>query len=168
MTHAWKDWPNTPTDMDKPQNNSAASPGYETRDANVRGVFNFLVFLGVSLVVSALVCWGLFRYFSKLQTSSAVASPFVDTRQVPMGIQLQVNPRQEWLKYREEQEKSLENFGWENRTAGTVHVPIERAMELLVQKGLPVQNPGEPQTGPAPATPPPAAAKPAPQAGKKP
>jgi hypothetical protein len=126
--------------MDKPQNNPAATPGYETRDANVRGVFNFLVFLGVSLVVSALVCWGLFRYFSRRQAEPASASPFAETRQMSLGPQLQVNPREEWLKYREQQEQSLESFAWENRAAGIVRVPIERAMELLVQKGLPVQS----------------------------
>ena len=39
--------------MDKPHNASATSPGYETRDANARGVFNFLVVLGIVLVVAA-------------------------------------------------------------------------------------------------------------------
>ena len=77
---------------------------------------------------------------------------------MPLGPQLQVNPREDWLKYREQQEQSLETYEWENRGAGTVRVPIERAMELLVQKGLPVQSERLPAvTG-----------KPAPQAGKKP
>jgi hypothetical protein len=79
-----------------------------------------------------------------------------------LGPQLQVNPREDWLKYREQQERSLETYGWENRATGTVHVPIERAMELLVQKGLPVQNSGEVQVEPAPAdTPRPLIPKPA-------
>ncbi len=34
--------------MDKPHNNSGTSPGYETRDANTGGVFNFLVALAVT------------------------------------------------------------------------------------------------------------------------
>jgi hypothetical protein len=144
--------------MDKPNKNSAASPGYETRDANVRGVFNILVYLGVLLAVSALLSWGLFRYFSRPQAGPASASPFEETRQISLGPQLQVNPREDLLKYREQQEQSLETYAWENRTAGTVRVPIERAMELLVQKGLPVQS----------ETPPAAPEKPAPQTGKKP
>jgi hypothetical protein len=138
--------------MDKPPNNPAATPGYETRDANVRGVFNFLVFLGVSLVFSALVCWGLFRYFSRRQAEPASVSPFAETRQMSLGPQLQVNPREDWLKYREQQEQSLETYAWENRTAGTVRVPIERAMELLVQKGLPVQSETPPTETPKPPT----------------
>jgi hypothetical protein len=131
--------------MDKPHNAPATTPGYETSDANAGGVFKFLVALGIVLVVSGLVCWGLFRYFSAHDVDQAVSvSPFADTRQLPLGPQLQVNPREDWLKFREEQEKSLETYAWENRTAGTVRVPIEEAMELLAKKGVPVQ--GAPQT----------------------
>ena len=134
--------------MDKPHNVPASTPGYETRDANAGGVFKFLVALGIILVVTCLVCWGLFRYFSAHAVDQAASdSPFADTRQLPLGPQLQVNPREDWLKFREEQEQALETYAWENRSAGTVRVPIEEAMELLVKKGLPVQ--GEPQAQPA-------------------
>jgi hypothetical protein len=134
--------------MDKPHNVPASTPGYETRDANAGGVFKFLVALGIVLVVTCLVCWGLFRYFSAHAVDQAASdSPFADTRQLPLGPQLQVNPREDWLKFREEQEQALETYAWENRSAGTVRVPIEEAMELLVKKGLPVQ--GEPQAQPA-------------------
>jgi hypothetical protein len=71
-----------------------------------------------------------------------------------------VNPREDWLRFRQEQEQALETYAWENRSAGTVRVPIEEAMELLVKKGLPVQ--GSPQASPADAK------KPAPEGGKKP
>jgi len=128
----------------------------------------FLVFLGLLLVGTALLCWGLFRYFSKHDEGPAAASPFAETRQLPLGPQLQVDPREDWLKYHEEQEQSLESYGWENRGAGIVRVPIERAMELLLQKGLPVQNPGG-QAEPGPSgTPRDEAKMPVPQGSKKP
>lgn len=130
--------------MDKSQNTPAPPAGYETRDANVRGVFNFLVVLTVVLVLTFIVCWGLFRYLSAHPEEPASVSPFAETRQLPPGPQLQVNPRQDLLQYQEEQEKSLESYAWENRSAGTVRVPIEQAMELLLRKGLPVQNAAPP------------------------
>ena len=131
----------SPDMVDKPREVSANSPRYETRDANVGGVVNFLVVLSVILVSTTLVCWGLFRFFSvQEEDSRAATSPFVGTRQVPLGIQLQVNPREEWLKYRADQERALETLTWENKANGTVRVPIEQAMELLVKKGLPVQG----------------------------
>lgn len=137
--------------MDK-QTNPAAAPGYETRDANAGGVFTFLVILGIVLVVVSLVCWGMFRYFSaRAANNSASDSPFADTRQLPLGPQLQVNPREDWLKYREQQGKSLETYEWVNRSAGTVRIPIEKAMELLVKKGVPVQGESQANVPPKPA-----------------
>jgi hypothetical protein len=147
-----------PPSMDETPHAPVPSPGYETSDANVGGVYKFLVALGVVLIGTAVLCWGLFRYFSTYEEGPAAASPFADTRQLPLGPQLQVNPREDWLKYHEDQEKSLENYAWENRGAGIVRVPIERAMELLLHKGLPVQG----------APPPDDAKKAAPQGGKKP
>jgi hypothetical protein len=133
-----------PPDMDNshkpPIDSPIATPGYETRDANVRGVFSFLIVLSVVLLATALVCWAMFRYFSAQQVQSVPASPFADTRQLPLGPQLQVNPREDLLQFREQQEQALETYAWENRSAGIVRVPIERAMELLVKKGSPVQG----------------------------
>jgi hypothetical protein len=127
--------------MDKPHNTSSNSPGYETRDANVGGVYNFLIALGIILVLTGLVSWGMFHYFTAHDVDQpATDSPFADTRQLPLGPQLQVNPRADWLKFREQQEKSLDQLDWENRATGTARVPIEDAMQLLVKKGVPVQG----------------------------
>jgi hypothetical protein len=147
--------------MDKPHNAPGTGPGYETTDANAGGVLNFLVALGTVLVIVGLVCWGMFRFFEAHYVDRpATDSPFADTRELPLGPQLQVNPREDWLKFREQQEESLENYAWENRTAGTARVPIEVAMDLLVKKGIPVQG--------APQAPPPEAAKATPEGSKKP
>jgi hypothetical protein len=146
-----------PQSMDKSRHLPAGSPGYETRDANAHGVFRFMIYLILVLVFTSLVCWGLFRYLSVSQSNPATDSPFAGTRQLPSGPQLQVNPRQDLLKFREEQERSLESYAWENRGTGTVRVPIERAMDLLLQKGLPVAT----ESSPA------AAGKPAPKGNAK-
>jgi hypothetical protein len=147
--------------MGSRHNTPTTTPGYETRDADARGVFNFLVILGVVLVASALVCWGMFRFFTVHEMEApATESPFADARQIPLGPVLQVSPRQDWLKFKEDQEKSLETLDWANRSAGTARVPIELAMQLLVKKGVPVQ--GEPAKESAPAP------KAAPEANKKP
>ena len=124
--------------MDKMPGPPTASPSYEARDANVRAVFGFLVVLTIVLVSTAIVSWRMFKYFSVSQANRSAASPFSETRQLPTGPQLQVNPRQDWLRFRAEQEHALESYSWENREDGTVRVPIERAMEMLLKQGLPV------------------------------
>jgi hypothetical protein len=127
-----------PSSMDKPHGTPAPSPGYETRDANPKGVLGFLIALSIVLVFTAIVCWGMFKYYSASRTSLAPPSPFSNVRQLPAGPQLQVNPRQDLLKFRAQQEQSLESYSWENKEDGTVRVPIERAMDILLKQGLPV------------------------------
>lgn len=128
--------------MDKPQGASPASPRYETRDVYAPGVVGFLAGLGIVIVLAALACWGFFGFdLTHFLEPAASPSPFAVTRQLPLGPQLQVDPRRDWLKFQEEQQKSLETLAWQNRSAGTVRVPIEEAMQLLVKKGVPVQEP---------------------------
>lgn len=126
--------------MDKP-NHVISTPGYETRDANTGGVLKFLVALAIVLVAAGLVCWGMFHIFTmRAVDEAATPSPFADTRQLPSGPQLQVNPREDYLKFRQQQEQALETYGWQNQGAGTARVPIDVAMELLVKQGVPVQG----------------------------
>jgi hypothetical protein len=132
------------SNMDKPHNMPAGSPGYETRDADSGGIFKFLVYLTLILVFSFLASWGVFRYFAKERSELLPNSAFAGASQSPASPQLQVNPRQEMLNFRAQQEQSLESYAWENRSAGTVRVPIERAMELLLQKGVPVTSEAAP------------------------
>lgn len=126
--------------MDKP-NHAISTPGYETRDANAGGVVKFLIALAIVLVGSAFVCWGMFHIFTmRVVDEAATPSPFADTRQLPSGPQLQVNPREDYLKFRQQQEQALQTYGWQNQSAGTARVPIDVAMDLLVKKGVPVQG----------------------------
>jgi len=148
-----------PLDMSKSLNVPMNSPGYETRDANLRFVVGFLAILAVATLISTLICWGMFDYFvGHVEDAPASTSPFAGTRQLPLGPMLQVHARQDLLQYQAEQQSLLETYAWENRSTGIVRVPIERAMELLLQKGLPVQ-----QQATSPET-----AKPVPPKGKNP
>jgi hypothetical protein len=127
-----------PSSTDKARGTPGGAPGYDTRDASVRGLSNFIAYLGLLLVFAVLLCWGLFRYVPAHQAGPALASPFAGNRQSPPVPRLQVNPRQDWLNFRAKQLQSLESYGWENRDTQTVRIPIERAMDLLLEKGLPV------------------------------
>jgi hypothetical protein len=43
-----------------------------------------------------------------------------------------------YLDHREKANE-LYSYGWVDEKAGTVHIPIDRAMDLIVQRGLPVR-----------------------------
>jgi hypothetical protein len=41
------------------------------------------------------------------------------------------------------EEADLDSYGWIDRNSGTVHIPIDRAMQLLLQRGLPDVGAGQ-------------------------
>lgn len=48
------------------------------------------------------------------------------------------------------QTEQLDSYGWVNRSNGVIHIPIERAMDLLLERGLPARTNGHPQTDGSP------------------
>jgi hypothetical protein len=53
---------------------------------------------------------------------------------------LQVNPSEDLKTFRAGEQAELNSYGWVNRTEGVVRVPIERAIEMLLERGLPVRS----------------------------
>ena len=52
---------------------------------------------------------------------------------------LQQHPPDELRTFRTDEATRLDSYGWENKAAGTVRIPIAEAMRLTVERGLPVQ-----------------------------
>ena len=52
---------------------------------------------------------------------------------------LQQFPHNELYTFSNEERDRLQSHGWESKAAGTVHIPIEEAMKLMVERGLPAQ-----------------------------
>ena len=57
----------------------------------------------------------------------------------PIGSapRLQVNPEAEWRAFHRRMENRLHAAGWVDRDAGIVHMPIDRAMDLLIERQAP-------------------------------
>jgi hypothetical protein len=53
---------------------------------------------------------------------------------------LQTVPEVDLAAFREREDDELNNYSWIDKNAGVVRIPIERAMDLIVQRGLPVQG----------------------------
>lgn len=119
----------------------ARKEGYERRDTDVRTLAKFGLWLAMILVVIFLGMMGMFSYYAKSQQLGPPASPFdiENARVLPPAPRLQVAPRAELLTYRDDQQQELETYGWVDQANGVVRLPINRAMDLLLQKGLPVR-----------------------------
>lgn len=141
---------------------------YERRDIRVAGVLYFILALLISGGIVHFVVHGLWDYLeNRYETKQAPVSPLVknpskDTRRIPEQYkdnyqqflkdqfpapQLEIDERTELNDIRLHEEDTLSTYGWVDKNAGTVHIPIERAMDLLAERGLPVrqQNTQEPQ-----------------------
>lgn len=54
---------------------------------------------------------------------------------------LQAKPEAEYRAYEAQVTHDLESYGWVDQAAGVAHIPIDDAMTLLVERGLPVATP---------------------------
>ncbi len=116
---------------------SGPSEGYEHSDANPRGLLHSGAWLlAVMVVVFVSMAW-LFNFYGKVQSLGKPASPFENARVLPPAPRLQVEPRAELHAYCEEQAKLLDSYGWADEHNGVVRIPVDRAMELTLQQGLP-------------------------------
>jgi hypothetical protein len=117
-----------------------AGPGYETRDANTRSLVIFGVGLFAILALVMILMAVVFRFFSRTQSLGAPPSPFADIRTLPPQPRLQAEPRTDLERLRQREDETLHSYGWVDPKAGAVRIPIDRAMELVLQKGLPVRE----------------------------
>jgi hypothetical protein len=113
--------------------------GYEVRDANVRGLVGFGVGLAVLLVIIVVGMIFTFQHFAHTQNLGPTASPFENSRTIPPLPRLQAAPHTDILDYWESQQKALNSYGWVDRQKGVAHIPIDEAMRLVLQRGLPVR-----------------------------
>jgi hypothetical protein len=120
-----------------------AQEAYEHSDANARGLLQSGAYLIAVLVVVFFAMAWLFDFYGKVQSLGKPASPFEDARVLPPAPRLQVQPRAELHAYCEAQDKLLNSYGWADEHNGVVRIPVDRAMELTLQQGLPARTPGD-------------------------
>ena len=116
---------------------------HETSDVNIRGILAFGAALIVAAVVIHLAIWVLFEYFDAREAQRAVrVYPLAATQgtRVPPEPRLQANPRQDLRDLLAQEDQILSSYGWLDRNAGVVRIPIEAAMKLTVQRGLPTRQ----------------------------
>jgi len=140
---------------------------YEPTQADLRVVLGFLVALGLACAMVLLVLWGMFAYFRR-QTAQWAPAPGVYSTapKVPNPV-LQPDPVADYGQFHLSEQQTLNSYGWVDQKAGVTHIPIDRAMNLLVERGLPWKTPGTtpsatPSTTPARSTAPSPAGAPAP------
>lgn len=129
---------------DQPQTNAAAR--HEDSDVNVPAILGFGFGLLVTVAVAYVAIFGLFRYFDGREGAKAPAEyPLAAShgRRVPPEPRLQTDPAQDMRDLRAKEDDLLGSYGWVDRNAGSVRIPIDAAMKLTLERGLPARQTSE-------------------------
>ena len=142
--------PNPPTPHEPIINHD----GFEQEDLSSRSALYFLAGLVLVCVVVYLIVFGMYRFLDSYATAhqppmSPMVTPEADTRAVtPENAEtfpqprLEENERTQFRSFIEDQDRKLATYDWVDKDRGTVRIPIDRAMELIAQRGLPVHAEG--------------------------
>jgi hypothetical protein len=141
--------------------NEHGREGFETEDLSPAGVFYFMAGLAVVGVLIYFIVVGMYRFLDAYDRShQAPVNPMavetgVDPRTMKTHeIREQLNqtfPRPvlesseltQFGDYLGRQDAILGSYDWVDQRNGVVRIPIERAMDLLAARGLPVLPQGE-------------------------
>lgn len=122
--------------------------GFEREDLGSKPIFGFLVSLAIVGILVYYAIWGIFYFLDTFdkknqQTRTPLVQVESNTREIQSEqIQrfpeprLEENERTELDGFRYQEEERLNSYGWVDEKAGIAHIPIERAMQLIAQRGL--------------------------------
>jgi hypothetical protein len=157
----------TPNPHEHESHNKAASvrEGYEVTDVSAHGIIVFLIGLFISVGVFFVFCFGMGKVINNaLQKRDGPANQWNQANEAGRTYRMQSNPQLEQQQLNQltksfptprlqdddgnldtadlhaREDLLLDNYSWIDRSKGTVRIPIERAMELIAQRGLPVQQ----------------------------
>ncbi len=103
---------------------------HEARDIGGRFIIVAFLLLVGSLGVMGLLGWVL---FPRAASDKVIADPLPPFP----APQLQPDPHQDWERFHAAELQRLNGYGWVNKSAGIVHIPIATAMQETAQKGIP-------------------------------
>ena len=139
--------------------------GYEVTDANTGSISVFLVALFVSVGVFFVFCFVMGKVInSQMDQADGPVSKWNAPNQIAPRKEIQSNPalqqqqlakltqqfptprletddgNQDLAELHDREDLLLNYYSWVDQPGGTVRIPIERAMEIIAQQGLPVAS----------------------------
>lgn len=118
---------------------------FEPKDIQIPWILKFLLVMGVSLIASYYLCWVIYGYGMKraqqaaqapmtAQPSAPVLPPEPRLQGVPGH---ETDAQQDLRDMRAQNREDLSRTRWVDEKAGIAEIPVEEAMKIIVEKGLP-------------------------------
>ena len=114
--------------------NTNAKLGYETRDIALNTLSRWLIGLFAFIAVATFGSLGLYKLLVPTYEETERVSPLEHVRTYPPNPQLQSRPKRDMIEYRAAEEK-IEK-GYTKGDNGTVNLPVDRAIDLLAERGI--------------------------------
>jgi hypothetical protein len=157
----------TPNEHESKNKASSVREGYEVTDVSVQGIVVFIVGLFISVAVFFVFCFGMGEVINNAlvkrdgppnkwnaATTPQQSGKLKNMESDPAGEQIQLQqltrnfptPRlqtddgnEDLVDLHRREDLLLDHYSWVDQSQGNVRIPIERAMELIAQHGLPVE-----------------------------
>jgi hypothetical protein len=140
-----------------PSNNPYGHGSFEREDLSASGVLYFILGVGALALVAFLLMIGFYNLLDeRAGKTQPEVSPLAtnvpkDTRNLAEGYKdylkdnfpaprLEIDERTELNDDRIAEEEKLNSYGYVDDNHVTVRIPIDRAMDLIAQRGLPVRS----------------------------
>jgi hypothetical protein len=108
---------------------------YEKSDVHHFGLIAFVAGTAILLLVALAITVPLLKQADSLETRHhAPDHPLADAKAMPPEPRLQVTPSQDLMVHSAKIATELSSYGWVDKNAGRIKIPIERAMELTVEE----------------------------------
>ena len=116
---------------------------HEHRDVNIWAVGKVGIALILTTIASLLLMAGVFRYFEVRENEAQIppASTTTPPSALPPEPNLMFNQNEHGNleEIRAAEEKDINSYGWVDQAHGVVRLPIDRAMDLIGQRGIPAR-----------------------------
>lgn len=123
---------------------------FEPKDVRVQAILKFLLFLGIGTVLAFVIALLVYRGLVTFWLDSYSPPPPSRVGQgptVPPEPRLQgmpghlIDPQKDWRGMVKEDTAANNQLKWLDEKSGIAQIPVKDAMELIVEKGLPVVPP---------------------------
>ena len=122
---------------------SGGRSGHEEDRVNIRGLWISAVALAVVCVLSGVLVLWVFRYLDRrlVEPEPALAPLAVPSGQAPVPEpRLLTDEPANLAAFRAREAEKVETYGWVDQPGGIARIPVERAKDLILERGLPARG----------------------------
>ena len=117
-----------------------ARHAHETRDVNILNLISFSIGLAFLVIAGLLISWGRIPLLRRSSRVWAHRHRHLKTFGPCRRAALAGGAQKDLKQYKATEDQILNSYGWVDQKAGVVRIPIDKAMDILLQRGFPVRG----------------------------